>query len=369
MAIYIALMVLVLIMGLLCEVSKKSILFKGNKINKQLILTISFAAMALIIGLRGPDVGEDTRHYLHIFEQSKSVQWSDMLHSTGMRTVYYTNQYGYSDTIENGFLVFCKVVHWFTDNGQFFLFVMAAITCFLFAKFIYDNCDEVFFPTYIFLCESLFMNAFNGSRQLMAGAIAIQAYTLLKKREKLFAAIVILLAALVHNVALVCFVLFPIMLAKPNKESKRFKYAVVAVVTSPFLVIVAQNIIITIFPRYTYYFSINYWTNNLGGIAVLWLLEIMFVLYMYLKKFEIKDSYALSVLTLFYLVCELMGLQITMFSRVGLFFRPCLMLMFPLFERYFRGYHQWMIRLVVMILISLLYLSYARTPVRLYHFF
>lgn len=368
MTVYIILLGLVLLIGWFTEGSKHSIIIGKKSVNKQIMLIVSFTAMTIVLGLRGQNVGEDTRHYLHIFEQSKSVTWNDMLHSTGMRTAYFTDQYGYTDTIENGFLILCKIVHWFTDIGQVFLFVVAALTCFFFAKFIFDNCEKVFFSTYIFLCESMFMFAFNGIRQLLAGAIAIQAYTLLKKRKIKSAVIVILLGALIHNVALICFALFPIMLTKPQKESKRFKYMIIATVVAPFVIMVASSVIIAVFPRYTAYFTVNYWTNSLGGIAILWFIEFLLIIHVYCKKFIVKGSYNLSSLVLLYLACELMGLQITMFSRVGLFFRPALMLFYPNVENYFSKKKRFFIRAVIMILLALLFLSYARTPFREYSF-
>ena len=52
-------------------------------------------------------------------------------------------------------------------------------------------------------------------------------------------------------------------------------------------------------------------------------------------KFRTKDSFKLSCLVLIYLVCELMGVQIAAFSRVGLFFRSYLLLFFPECKAYF----------------------------------
>lgn len=363
MAIYVALLIMICLLGIYPYQQHNS------KQSKKIFLFLSFTMMALVLGVRGPDVGEDTRHYLHIFSQAEYVSWSDMLHSTGMRTAYYTNQYGYTDTIENGFLALAKIVHWFADDGQIFLFVVAALTCGLFAKFIYDNCENVFYPTYIFLCESLFMFSFNGIRQTLACAITIQAYTFLKNRKWKQATFVILLAALFHNVALIAFALFPIMLIKHEKESKTFKYAMIATIAAPILIVYGQKIIIKFFPRYTAYFSVNYWQNSLGGSAILLLLEFAFIMIMYWKKFKTEDSFKLATLTLLFIAFELTGLIITMFSRTGYFFRAYLLLFFPDAEKYFSKESRPIVRLTMMILLMLLYMSYANTSYRLYRFF
>ena len=129
-----------------------------------------------------------------------------------------------------------------------------------------------------------------------------------------------------------------------------------------------RTIIVRVFPRYGSYFSVNYWENKVGGAAVLWIIELAIVVYMYYKKFKVEGSYYASVFTLAYLSCELMGLQVTMFSRVGLFFRPFLMLLFPTIEKYFGRKSRLIIRIVLMALLAMLFFSYASTPVRQYVF-
>lgn len=341
---------------------------RNSKQSRKIFLFLSFSMMTIILGFRGANVGEDTNHYLNIFKHAQYVKWSDMLHSTGMRTAYFTDQYGYTDTIENGFLVIAKIVHWFTDNGNVFLFVVAGITCFLFAKFIYDNCEKVVFPTIIFLCESTFMIAFNGVRQILAAAITVQAYTLLKEKKWKSAVIVILLASLIHNVSLICIALLPMALIKPKKEYQSFKYAILVAIASPFIVVFAQSIILRLFPRYTAYFSVNFWGNSLGGTTILWIAEFVLILIMYKKKFKVKDSFKTSCLILIYLACELMGLKITMFSRVGWFFRPYLMIFLPQCKYYF-GKKTWrLVQGILIVMLIFLYFSYASTPARTYTF-
>lgn len=338
--------------------------------SRKIFLFLSFTTMGLVLGLRGRTVGEDTGHYLDVFKYSANVNWMNMIHSTGMRTGYFTDEFGYTDTIENGFLILAKAIHIFTDNGQIFIFFVSAITCALFAKFIYDNCkNDVVLPTFIFLCESMFMLAFNGVRQILAVAIAIQAYRLLNEKKWKKAILVITIATLIHNVALVCFVLFPIAFIRPKKEFKTFKYAIIISIASPFIIVLGQTVIIKIFPRYTAYFSTNFWGNSIGGTAILWIIEFGLILVNYWKKFRNKDLFQTSCLVLMYLACELMGLRITMFSRVGWFFRAYLILFFPMCRQYFERKTWKEFEVVLFILLLLLYFSYAGNSARTYLFF
>ena len=213
MAIYIFMYVFVLCIGLY------SYLKHNSKRSKKVVLFTSFLLMTVILGLRGVTVGEDTNHYINVFNRAADVSWSEIFHSKGFYTAYYTDQFGYTDTIENGFLSICKVVHWFTDNPQVFLFAIAFASNFLFARFIYNNCNDVYFATFIFMTESMFMLSFNGIRQLFAVAISLQAYTLIKKKKIKTASLIVFIAALFHTVALISLLTFPILIIKPNKES------------------------------------------------------------------------------------------------------------------------------------------------------
>lgn len=363
MAIYILLYVIVMGMGLYSNQKHY------NKHSKRVLLFVSFSLMTIVLGLRGITVGEDTSHYINVFNQAVNVSWSDIIHSNGFHTAYFTNQFGYTDTIENGFLVVCKIIHWITDNPQVFLFIIACITNILFAKFIYDNCDDVFFSTYIFLTESMFMLSFNGIRQLLAVAITLQAYTLIKKRKIKTALFLVVVAALFHVAALVALLAFPILLVKPNKEYRKFKYAIIAAIGIPLAIVIFRDVITRFVPRYTGYFLNNYWVNSLGGITVLWIVEFILILYMYKKKFVVDDSFGMSSLTLLYLTFELLGLQISAFSRIGWFFRPYLMMFFPIALSYFKKKNARYIRWFLVLLLTLLYLSYASTPAREYAFF
>ena len=362
MIIYIVLLALVFMYGLI------PYHMHNSQQSEKIFLILSFTTMILILGLRGNSVGEDTNHYIKIFNYSANVQWNDMLHSTGMRTVYYVNQYGYKDTVENGFLAICKFVHFFTDNAQVFLFFIGSVTCCLFAKFIYDNCGKVFFPTLVFLCESMYMFSFNGIRQMLAVAITLQAYTFLRHRQLKKAVAVILSAALIHNVALIALVLIPVMYLKTNKGTKSFKYVIAASILTPLAIVYFSNIVVKIFPRYESYFTVNYWTNSIGGSALLYLVEIVLVIVMYMKNFKMEQSYQLAILILLFLACEIFGLRMTMFSRVGWFFRAYLILFFQNGCLYFSGKTKKYIILGIGALLILLFISYARTPYRQYSF-
>lgn len=338
--------------------------------NRKYFLVCSFSMMALILGLRSNTVGEDTEHYVDIFLKASGVSWQDMI-SSRFKTVYSIDQFGYKDKIENGFLVITKIIKLFTDSSQIYLLILAGITCYCFAKFIKDNCQDVFMPTYIFMCESMYMYSFNGVRQMMALSIGINAYTLLKGKKIKKAIGLILLAAFIHNSALIYFALFPIFLIKKKNQErnyKLFKYSVVACIVIPFLLPVVKIIISYILPRYIPYLTTSYWQAQLGGTIILWILEILLILYMYKQRFYVDESYNLATLTLIYLMLEGIGLQFTGIGRLALYFRGFLVCFFPVSLSYFRGKNRQIIKLIIYVLLLLLFFSYARTSTRQYSF-
>lgn len=342
--------------------------YRGSFIEKTFLL-LSSMSMALIVGLRSNTVGEDTQHYVNIFRYSQDVSWYKIIHSVGFRTAYFTDQYGYTDTIENGYLILCKVLHYFTNNAQIYLLITAIATFLLIAKFLYDNSTDLFLSTEVILCESFFMTSFNAMRQCLAIAIAVQAYRLIRHRKIKSAILVILIAAFFHNSALVTLVLIPIVLFEPQDKKKAFRIVAIFVVLVPIALIVFQNILVKIFPRYTSYFSVNYWQNTLGGKLVFISIEIVLIILMYLRNFEIEDSYQLSLLCLLGIAFQLVGLKISILDRLGWYFRVYLALFFPTSTRLFEKKTRLYVFGGLMLLLAILYFRYASSDARLYSLF
>lgn len=362
MSVYLVLYILIGLVGITVLSDKNS------SAKKRFFLWVSFLLMSLVIGLRSNSVGEDTDHYLLVFRCSNDISWLDLFRN-GIRTPYHTDQYGYTDTIESGYIALCKIINWFTSNEQMYLIIIAGITCLLFAKFIYDNSKDVLFSTYVFLCESIFMYSFNGMRQALAMAIGIHMYTFLKEKKLLKAVAIVIAAMLIHNSAVILFVLFPIMMIKSRNEKRYFKYLAVLALSIPLFILLLRNIIGIIFPRYASYFLYNYWENSLGGVAVLWILEIVLILAMYILKFSRQESFVLSICVLLYLGLEIAAFQISALGRLALYFRAFLVLFFPNAMQYFSKRTGRWAKLIALSLITLLFLSYARADTRIYTFF
>lgn len=364
MLVYIILLIAIFMYGLLLRTNPTS---KGMKL---IFLFLSFLSCTLVLGLRGYNVGEDTAQYINIFNSANTIPLKEILNPLE-KTAYFTDNYGYTNKIENVFLIWCKVIHTFSNNPQVFLFLTAGLTCFLFAKFIYDNCNEdVFFPTIVFLCESTFMLSINLAREMLACAIALQAYTFLKNQKIWQALVIIFIAITVHNSASITLILIPILLIKPKNTQRVFNFAFVFAVFLPFIAILMQSIISKLFPTYSSYYTKNFYQNSLGfGTILLMLFEIFSIIYMYRKKFIVPRSDKISLIILIYIAFEIVAYRIVMFSRIALYFRVYLMIFFNKVFQTVSPRYKLIIKCILLTLLILFYLSFATSASRNYVFF
>lgn len=362
MIIYILEMFFVLFVG---------ILLYSKKISKKTFLSLSFFSMALILGIRGENVGEDTAHYIDIFERVNQISWKTLF--TSGTDIVYEKIWNIDRSMEVGYLLLNKFVRIFTADAQWILIIVAFATCYLMAKFVYDNCQKVFLPTYIILCESWYMQSFNLARQTLAIAIGMQAYTQLKENNKhsiIKAIITIFIAFLFHKSAIVLILLIPLWLIKDNRRG--MKYIIIGTIFAPlFVTSILSKLILIIIPRYSGYFENNYWDANIGGIIILWIIELFMIIYIFrkYKNNDGKEIFIATACTALYISFELIALKFTIFTRISLYFRVFLIFLFPYFAKYLRPKSRLVYRLVLIGLLSILFLRYASTPARLYYFF
>lgn len=364
MTIYIILLIAIFLFGLILHVSPKS---KNLKI---LFLFLSFFSCTLILGLRAYDVGTDTPSYITIFKFTNSIPLSEILTNTSIRVPYFID-YTASASVESGFLLWCKFIHLFSNNPQVFLFLTAGLTCFLAAKFIYDNCiEDVFFPTIVFLCESMFINSLNLVRQMLACAIALQAYKYLRKKEIWRSLLIILVAYMVHNTAAVTLIIALIMLLTFKEKRKGFSGIAVIICLLPIISIGGQNIISNVFPVYAPYYVSKTSQNFLGAGTILMItIEILGIIYMYHKRFVIDNSDKVSLIVLASIMFEIIGFKMIVFLRISLYFRAYLMIFFEQLIEYIKPQYRPFVKYGLLCILVLFYISYASSGAIKYSFF
>ena len=345
------------------------VLLYKKAISKKSFIIISVILLSLILGLRGVTVGEDTQSYINIFKYISRIPWVKIL-TSGISVVYNTT-YGFDSTIEVGFAILNKLVSIFTRDPQWILLICAFITNILVGRFILRTSNDVFTAVYIYMCECMYMQTFNAMRQLLAIAIAIQAYELIKNKRYIYGTGIILLACCFHMSALVMFGLFPIMMVKNQRKAMKYIFAGAALVI--FSVPLMQYITNRFLQKYTAYFTVNYWEISARGQALLWITEIIICVFLYFRhhneEMDLSNCYIAISGTLIYLAFEIIGLRISIFQRIALYYNIFIVFLFPCFLQEFKKSDRFFLNAGLCFVLTVAFLNAASSPVRLYHFF
>lgn len=331
---------------------------------KRTFIILSFSCMILVLGLRGRSVGEDTSAYLSMFRVVQNTSWNQLM--KGGLSFSWT-QWG--EDVEILFAILFKVISVFTDEPQYAIFITAMISYALFAHFIYKNCnDHVLFSTLIVLCNGVFMSSFNSCRQILALAIAINGYTLLREKKYIKVAEVFLISFLVHFSSVILLPLFLVSLLKNRRKIITVSaiVAVVMAVSVPFL----STIVNRFFPVYSVYLEIAKWNVSLGGTIFLWIAEIIVCIMLYTKGVENEFEFLGVLGVIFSIAFGVASLRTSVFSRVSVYFSFFNIILFPIAgDRIQSKSIRYLYRILIFTLIFLQYLSAASTPSREYFFF
>lgn len=302
--------------------------------NRKLFLFGSFFGLLLVCGFRGDKVGEDTFTYLSIAKVAMDTPWKTAL-AQFPKTQWYVYEWGGIENIETGFFVFCKLFGRLFDSEYAVLFMAALVTSWGFARFIYKNSVDVGLSLWVYMCDAIYMSSFNLTRQMMAMAIALQAYSHIKNRNIVKSLFWILLGSMFHQSVLIYVLLIPIYYFARMPNS--IKYVSIVATALPMILPYIQRIVEMFSGRYASYFTNSYWDVQLGGAVILWTFLILLIVWMLIKKVKDNEQRFLVMCAIMYMSIEIIALRLTMFSRVALFFRTFLVLLYPIGKSYFRS--------------------------------
>lgn len=187
----------------------------SSVIRKKYIKIICFI-LILQSGLRNVAVGDDTFAYKEGFEDVTDTSWGEIKHQ-------FENYFIDEKVKDPGYIVFQKIVQFFTNDYQIFLLLVAVLFFSAFGMFIYNNTDtlkHVIFAFVIYMALFYWFFSITGIRQTLATAFTIFAFELLKKRKFIWFFILVFLAINMHKTALVFLPMFFIYLIKNTKVIK-----------------------------------------------------------------------------------------------------------------------------------------------------
>lgn len=265
--------------GLIIYVLMLSIIpftYPKSKRAKLFYVILSLGLPAFLAMFRSEAVGNDTVVYVRLFYNVASS--ADFLVKNAGR-------------YEVGYLILNKLLSYISNHHQILLIVTSGYMYFMFGRFIYKYSKWPWLSVFLFITMKYFDMSMSEIRQMLAVATLLLSYDYIVKREPLKFYFTVLLASLFHNAALV---FLPAYILSNFKMSKGF-IALVMMITGIIYFGFEQilRIILSVFPRYTYYLGGSYLDGqaHLGTVVFLLIhLAILIVAELSHLKFSVNES-------------------------------------------------------------------------------
>lgn len=286
--------------------------FRSKNRTESIYLFFVFAFVSLIIGLRDISVGIDTKNYIYEY--------------------YYKVQNG--SIFNNSIEIVINIIAKICPTPQIFLFVVGAVTSMLFAIFIFQNSENVWLSTIIFL-GMFFVQSMNLMREWLAIAIGINSLMFFKK-NKYFIGSVILLVAILTHVTAISLIFIPLFLFIKNKRKALYLTTFFCLL----FVIFKNNIfnlVVFIFPKYYDYIYSGYFVNesafNIKDLIFI-AIELYFIYFLLYESWKLPNEkkqqfYANIAFLLIAITFSYCGQNISIFHRLVYYYSVYLIISLP----------------------------------------
>ncbi len=189
---------------LLIGISILIYIFMFNMKNRDRYAICAFFFMFFgMLALRDISNGIDLKAYLHYFNRFSKYTWK---------------QCWTSDELESGYILLNKIVSVFSENYQFLIYVVAAISVFPYAWLYMEEEGDAVLTIALFIIVAPFSMFFSGLRQVVAMAFVVPAYGFVKKKQIVPFIGCVILACLFHKSAFVVLLLYPAYHIKLKKS-------------------------------------------------------------------------------------------------------------------------------------------------------
>ena len=183
---------------------------------KKYFLILAGTVMALMIGLRSPDIGStDTMFYYNFWEKSSTRSFDEF--KTFLK----------EDDLEIGFQFTVWVLSHFFKNGQWALIFSGIFMSVAICIFVGKNCKNPVLALTVFNCLGLFSFMVQGMRQAVAMCICLFAIDQCKNKKPLRFLVLVILASTFHASAIAFLPVYILSYARLNTQSFILFFAVV----------------------------------------------------------------------------------------------------------------------------------------------
>lgn len=314
-----------------------SINHNASKSRRKYYIIFAFTVLTVLSMVRSHNVGRDLKsHYFDSFYRVINMGWSEL---SGL-------------AYENGYSAFNKVISLFTSNGQWMIAIHALFVVGITGWFIYKNSENVVMSTFLFITTNAWFMYMNIMRQAMAVCMILIGTEILKQKKLsiiryLLFVLIILFAMQFHTSAIVA-IIIPIFEYIPFKR--------IHIILSSFGMVAAFILSSFIFKLlslfqigkrdYTEFYASSGAVINITSLYFVFIYILFFAigilsLVFYKKKKasykdeacisnskEYSDSFLLYML-LATILCRIVGLRISIISRMSFCFMPYSFILVP----------------------------------------
>lgn len=196
-----------------------------SDVSRKKYIRFSAIVLGLQSALRNVAVGADTYNYFCKFESVKNMSWMEVFQS-------FPDTYLYGDGKDPGYQLLEKVFQIFSDDFRVFLFLVAIIFFYAYAKLLLrftTNVLEVFTANLGYTALFYGFYSITGLRQTISVALGILFLFAFIDKKRLKCLILFILAFIVHKSA-IFLLLVPVLYSIKNNKRLLYLYALAFVV-------------------------------------------------------------------------------------------------------------------------------------------
>lgn len=294
-----------------------------------------FLIMALIVGLRGSEVGVDTVNYLSDASSYQNYSYKDLFALSLGRGSLVINKVD----MEIGYGVIAKYLYDTFHTTQAILLFMAIVTYFCFWISVNYLSDDPYLSTWLVLSTGFFTVSLNVARQLTVIGILSVIYIFILKK-KWFPAILLLIFSLtLHQTVILGFLGIVFIRFIPIRRKNAL---LILGLNAAFVALIHPISVVFVhyFPKYVSFLSVKDKLATYGSVRFLWVIEIILTFYLLLYAFDHIEEKSLTLhdrhqfccicFTYFYIGLNLCSQYVWLVNRIGFYFQIGTLFLFPM---------------------------------------
>ncbi|MCU6708776.1 EpsG family protein [Paenibacillus sp. J5C_2022] len=280
----------------------------------QIISWILFSQLFIFMAFRSPYISYDTQKYLDIFYNVKNI---DFLDYKSLLSV---------TTFEIGYSYINKLLSYVSLSSFWYISVMSLLTLYLIKKSIDKNSKIIWLSYYLLISLGFYTSFFSMIRQGLAMALIMYSYNFLSKDTRYKFVFIVIIAFFIHQTAAIFFIMYLIIDKKISNKTIVFSF-----ISMPIVYVFGSDILNFLFQNTKYSTRLERALSGEGQLLLL-IYIVIFIAAILLKKQVVekdKNDNTLYYLAVFSIICQLLALNFSLFSRVGLYFSIFQILLIP----------------------------------------